>query len=69
MLRDQNESYKLSIQLKDAQIFDLKEIIKNYKEYSEAIGDHWWQSPIFDVLFFIGGFISATLTINILRGT
>lgn len=63
MLKSQNENYKSIMQLKDRQILDLKEVIRTYKEYSEESKPKFWQSPFFDVIFFLTGFIFATLTI------
>ena len=63
MLKSQTENYKNIVQLKDKQILDLKSVIKTYEEYSEKSKPKFWQSPFFDVIFFLSGFIFATLTI------
>ncbi len=55
-LQLQIKGLKTIINEKDNQIKDLLKIIESYKEFSEKIDTSWWQSPFFDVIFFVGGF-------------
>ena len=59
MLKYKISTYDTVNSIKDMQIEGLKKVIESYKDYSKEIKPKFWQSPFWDVLFFISGFITA----------
>ena len=64
MLKSQVEDAKFIIKHKDIEIQSLIRIKDQYKEYTDTIKSKWWQSPFFDVIFFVGGFVLGVFAIG-----
>ena len=68
MLKEQNQNYKKILENKDHQINSLTQMIGSYKDFSNEIKSKWWQSPIVDILLFMGGMVFGVVLISVASG-
>jgi len=67
MEKEKAISLKKIIDLKQSQINQLQKIVDNYHNQQLKFQPKWWQSPFMDVVYYLAGFISATIIISLLR--